>query len=129
MSVRKRGTGRGGRERGQDVAPGRGGPSRRVPLRQPRSTGRGNRGPKPAMGGIPVCPTAVGSCWTPRHGKRGRQLKGPPTGGSAEQASNIARGTPGKRRLAAAPGQEAWSAGRKAHQPGSRPGSLEAVRL
>ena len=100
MSVRKRGTGRGGRAGGEDVLLMRGGPSRRVPMRQPRITGRGSRGRKPAIGGIPVCPQAVGRCWTPRNGKRGRLLKGPPTGGSAEQASNIARGTPGKRRLA-----------------------------
>ena len=42
--------------------------------------------------------TAVGRCWTPSHEKRGRRLKGQPTGGSAEQASNTARGTPGSRR-------------------------------
>ena len=42
--------------------------------------------------------TAVGRRWTPSHEKRGRRLKGQPTGGSAEQASNTARGTPGSRR-------------------------------
>ena len=31
-------------------------------------------------------PLAVGRRWTPRHGKRGRRLKGQPTGGHAEQA-------------------------------------------
>ena len=100
MSVTKRGTGSGGREGVLDVAPKRGGPSRSVPVRQPRIT---RDRTAEAIGGVlpqafrPI-PSKAGRCWTPRDEKRGRRLKGAPAGGSAEQASNTARGTPGKRR-------------------------------
>ena len=63
-----------------------GGPSRMVPARRLRVTGRDDRQVSASHASQPFSPQAVGRCWTPRNGKRGRRLKSLPTGGHAEQA-------------------------------------------
>jgi hypothetical protein len=77
-----------------------------------------------------LVPPAVGRRWAPT---RGRRLKGQPTGGRTEQASNIARGTPGDRRTCGyrTPGpvrHRAASAPRGAEVPGSEQTGLRSLR-
>ena len=133
--VRRHPAGWGG-GRDADSQSAHGGPSRMVPARQPRVTGIGR--PRicfPSADAFGRVPLAVGRRWTPRHGKRGRRLKGQPTGGHAEQASKHRARDAGETadlrwqlsvKLPGPAGslRKASSAGR----PGSRPGRLGAAR-
>ena len=78
-----------------------------------------NAGAGPYCAACGQDPIAVGKCWIPRP-ERERRLKSQPTGGSAEQATNTAHGTPGHRSgLAALPGFRQASVSRGAGVHGS----------
>ena len=106
-----------------------GGPSRVVPMRQPRITGYGGR--------CACCvitrarrstPKAVGRVSPTTHHAR-EILKGQPSGGHAEQAyKHRARDAGGYGGLAALLANKPVAPARKAHPPGTRPGRLGVVR-